>query len=291
MLNEHPSIHTYIYIYIGSTHTLLTPLDLVKCRLQVDAAKYKNVVHGFKLTFKEDGSRGLVKGWAPTAYGYSAQVKKIKMKDFIVILHNHLSFIVIKGIENSYIYPTYVIIIITDNFSLTWWHRSLSCVSWLNEVYLYHIYLCILYIYVTCEFTKVSVMNHRIKIFKILHFFDFCGRVCSNLVSTNCSKSNIVRSLAKRTLSSTVHLCTWLRPHRPNSLLISHWLHSKLPKWRSKRCLAMQTLCVKLHQKWWVKKASALSTRVWSPCGCVRSHTQWWNSLASNVPLNCCTSK
>lgn len=59
---------------LGSTHTLLTPLDLVKCRLQVDQAKYKNVFHGFKLTLKEDGSRGLAKGWAPTAFGYSAQV-------------------------------------------------------------------------------------------------------------------------------------------------------------------------------------------------------------------------
>lgn len=53
---------------------MLTPLDLVKCRLQVDSAKYKNLITGFKLTFKEDGARGLAKGWAPTAFGYSAQV-------------------------------------------------------------------------------------------------------------------------------------------------------------------------------------------------------------------------
>lgn len=63
-------------IWLGSTHTLLTPLDLVKCRLQVDQAKYKNVFHGFKLTLKEDGARGLARGWAPTAYGYSAQVNQ-----------------------------------------------------------------------------------------------------------------------------------------------------------------------------------------------------------------------
>ncbi|XP_013145385.1 PREDICTED: phosphate carrier protein, mitochondrial-like [Papilio polytes] len=31
----------------GSTHTLLTPLDLVKCRLQVDPAKYKSIFRGF----------------------------------------------------------------------------------------------------------------------------------------------------------------------------------------------------------------------------------------------------
>lgn len=64
-----------LYIRIGSTHTLLTPLDLVKCRLQVDSAKYKNLITGFKLTFREDGARGLAKGWAPTAFGYSAQVQ------------------------------------------------------------------------------------------------------------------------------------------------------------------------------------------------------------------------
>lgn len=52
----------------------MTPLDLVKCRLQVDQAKYKNLFHGFKVTMAEDGSRGLAKGWAPTAFGYSAQV-------------------------------------------------------------------------------------------------------------------------------------------------------------------------------------------------------------------------
>lgn len=33
----------------GLTHTMVTPLDLVKCRIQVDPAKYRNVVHGFKV--------------------------------------------------------------------------------------------------------------------------------------------------------------------------------------------------------------------------------------------------
>ena len=34
----------------GTTHTFVVPLDLVKCRLQVDQAKYKNLFHGFKVT-------------------------------------------------------------------------------------------------------------------------------------------------------------------------------------------------------------------------------------------------
>ena len=58
----------------GLTHTMVVPLDLVKCRLQVDSAKYKNLIHGFKLSVKEEGMRGLAKGWAPTFWGYSAQV-------------------------------------------------------------------------------------------------------------------------------------------------------------------------------------------------------------------------
>ncbi|KAJ8682067.1 hypothetical protein QAD02_017859 [Eretmocerus hayati] len=57
----------------GITHTMVTPLDLVKCRLQVDRAKYKSVVNGFKVTHAEDGTRGLVRGWAPTFFGYSIQ--------------------------------------------------------------------------------------------------------------------------------------------------------------------------------------------------------------------------
>lgn len=59
----------------GTTHTFVVPLDLVKCRLQVNQAKYKNLFHGFKVTVAEEGARGLVKGWAPTFFGYSAQVR------------------------------------------------------------------------------------------------------------------------------------------------------------------------------------------------------------------------
>merc|ERR1712027_71755 len=57
----------------GITHTAVVPLDLVKCRLQVDPAKYGNLGQGFKITLAEDGTKGLAKGWAPTLIGYSAQ--------------------------------------------------------------------------------------------------------------------------------------------------------------------------------------------------------------------------
>jgi len=57
----------------GITHTAVVPLDLVKCRIQVDKEKYKSLGNGFKVTLAEDGVRGLAKGWAPTLIGYSLQ--------------------------------------------------------------------------------------------------------------------------------------------------------------------------------------------------------------------------
>lgn len=57
----------------GSTHLLVTPLDIVKCRLQVDQEKYRNVMTGFRVTVAEEGLRGLAKGWVPTLIGYSIQ--------------------------------------------------------------------------------------------------------------------------------------------------------------------------------------------------------------------------
>lgn len=33
----------------GLTHTMVTPLDLVKCRIQVDPDKYRSVVTGFRV--------------------------------------------------------------------------------------------------------------------------------------------------------------------------------------------------------------------------------------------------
>merc|ERR1711963_1353045 len=44
----------------GITHTAVTPLDLVKCRLQVNKEKYKSLGNGFKITVAEQGARGLL---------------------------------------------------------------------------------------------------------------------------------------------------------------------------------------------------------------------------------------
>ncbi|KAG2678435.1 hypothetical protein I3843_11G001500 [Carya illinoinensis] len=57
----------------GLTHTALTPLDVVKCNMQIDPAKYKSISSGFGILLKEEGVRGFFRGWAPTFLGYSAQ--------------------------------------------------------------------------------------------------------------------------------------------------------------------------------------------------------------------------
>lgn len=57
----------------GLTHTAVTPLDLVKCNMQIDPAKYKNISSGFGVLLREQGFRGFFRGWVPTLLGYSAQ--------------------------------------------------------------------------------------------------------------------------------------------------------------------------------------------------------------------------
>ena len=57
----------------GTTHTAVVPLDLVKCRIQVDPAKYGGIIKGFRVSLAEAGVRELGKGWAPTFFGYSMQ--------------------------------------------------------------------------------------------------------------------------------------------------------------------------------------------------------------------------
>lgn len=57
----------------GLTHTLVTPLDLVKCRRQVDPRLYSSIVNGWSTIVRTVGARGLVEGWGPTLIGYSMQ--------------------------------------------------------------------------------------------------------------------------------------------------------------------------------------------------------------------------
>ncbi|GAA6037305.1 hypothetical protein JCM8097_008674 [Rhodosporidiobolus ruineniae] len=58
----------------GTTHAFVTPLDLVKCRKQVDKNIYKSNTDGWKKIYAtEGGFRGLYTGFSPTLIGYSLQ--------------------------------------------------------------------------------------------------------------------------------------------------------------------------------------------------------------------------
>ena len=57
----------------GLTHTLLTPLDVVKCRRQIDPSMYKSLGDGLKTLYKTQGLKGLFLGWQPSILGYGLQ--------------------------------------------------------------------------------------------------------------------------------------------------------------------------------------------------------------------------
>jgi len=61
-------------IACGPTHTFVTPLDLVKCRRQVDPKIYSSNFGAWRSIFKAEGIRGVFFGWSPTFVGYSFQV-------------------------------------------------------------------------------------------------------------------------------------------------------------------------------------------------------------------------
>ena len=57
----------------GLTHMAVTPLDVVKCNMQIDPTKYKSIGSGFGIVWKEAGLAGLFRGWSPTLIGYGFQ--------------------------------------------------------------------------------------------------------------------------------------------------------------------------------------------------------------------------
>jgi len=57
----------------GLTHAGITPLDVAKCNMQVNPAKYKGTLNSLKTIVAEEGSKGVWKGFGPTLLGYSLQ--------------------------------------------------------------------------------------------------------------------------------------------------------------------------------------------------------------------------
>ncbi|KAH8985013.1 mitochondrial carrier protein [Lactarius akahatsu] len=57
----------------GLTHAGITPLDVAKCNMQVNPAKYTGSISGLKTIIAEEGTKGIWKGFGPTFIGYSLQ--------------------------------------------------------------------------------------------------------------------------------------------------------------------------------------------------------------------------
>lgn len=61
-------------ICCGVTHGALTPVDVVKTRIQLDSVKYnKGLIGGFKQIIAEEGAGALLTGFGPTVVGYFIQ--------------------------------------------------------------------------------------------------------------------------------------------------------------------------------------------------------------------------
>jgi len=57
----------------GVTHTIVCPLDVVKCNMQIHPGKYPSLLGGLKTVIAEEGQAAIWKGWLPTLIGYSLQ--------------------------------------------------------------------------------------------------------------------------------------------------------------------------------------------------------------------------
>jgi len=86
----------------GTTHTAVTPLDLVKCRRQVDSKLYKGNFEAWGKIGRAEGIRGIFTGWGPTFVGYSVQgAAKYGFYEYFKHLYSELA-----GEENAKKYKT-----------------------------------------------------------------------------------------------------------------------------------------------------------------------------------------
>ncbi|KAG9133553.1 hypothetical protein Leryth_016512 [Lithospermum erythrorhizon] len=88
----------------GLTHMAVTPLDLVKCNMQINPTKYTSISSGFGLLLKEQGFKGFFRGWVPTLLGYSSQgACKFGFYEFFKKKYSDMA-----GPENAIKYKTFI---------------------------------------------------------------------------------------------------------------------------------------------------------------------------------------
>jgi solute carrier family 25 phosphate transporter 3 len=102
--NPISAIFNYSHRSQGITHTAVTPLDLVKCRRQVDSKMYTGNFQAWGKISRAEGLRGIYTGWSPTFFGYSAQgAFKYGGYEYFKKLYGDLA-----GPENSHRYKTWI---------------------------------------------------------------------------------------------------------------------------------------------------------------------------------------
>ena len=113
MVMSHIQLYSPQYFYVcaiggipscGLTHLLVTPLDLVKCRAQVDSGAKKSLLSSIRNVVANEGTLGLYRGGLPTFLGYSAQGATL-FGFYEYFKHN---FSVAVGTENSKKYKTWI---------------------------------------------------------------------------------------------------------------------------------------------------------------------------------------
>jgi len=57
-------------ICCSGVHLALTPLDVVKTKVQTDPEKYPGMIKTFQKVYKDDGASGFIQGWVPTFLGF-----------------------------------------------------------------------------------------------------------------------------------------------------------------------------------------------------------------------------
>ncbi|KAJ1948321.1 Cu/Pi carrier, partial [Linderina pennispora] len=88
----------------GLTHYSMTPVDMLKCRMQVNKSMYNGIFDGFKKVAAADGIKGLFLGGAPTLIGYSLQgMGKYGFYEYFKYLYAN-----VVGAENAAKYKTFL---------------------------------------------------------------------------------------------------------------------------------------------------------------------------------------
>lgn len=91
----------------GLTHTIVTPVDLVKCNKQNNPKLFNSGMFGnIGIIYRHKGFSGLTRGWAPTLLGYSLQgLGKFGLYEYFKFYYSSLV-----GPENAAKYKTYIYI-------------------------------------------------------------------------------------------------------------------------------------------------------------------------------------